>query len=79
MHHVGQMTFVHTLILLGLLAPLIAVAIWRDTLPRQNGKVHWFSWKPVYMIGTVVVIILVAHLVNQLGIETGPGHRPRPF
>lgn len=77
--HFGAMSMMITLILLGFLLPLIGFAVWRDSKPRQNGKVHWFSWKPVYMIGLVIVIILLAHLANQFGVETGPGHRPRPF
>ncbi|MBL4618305.1 MAG: hypothetical protein JKY46_11480 [Robiginitomaculum sp.] len=59
-----------TVILLALSVIATGFAVWRDSLPRPNGKIYWFSWKPVFMIGLVVVIVLITHLVNLSGIET---------
>ncbi|MBL4595003.1 MAG: hypothetical protein JKX99_00340 [Robiginitomaculum sp.] len=67
------MTMVQTLLWLGVTIAILGLAIWRDSIPRQNGKAHWFSWKPVLMIASVVVIVLIVHILNVLGIETGRG------
>jgi len=65
------MSIASTFVALVLVCLIIAVAFWRDGLPRSNGKVHWFSWKPILMIGVVIFIVLLTHLVNSYGIETG--------
>ncbi|PHR59856.1 MAG: hypothetical protein COA47_08720 [Robiginitomaculum sp.] len=64
------MTIAQTLFWLALVLVLFGFAIWRDSQPRQNGRVHWFSWKPVLMIALVVAIVLLVHILNELGIET---------
>ncbi|VAV87148.1 hypothetical protein MNBD_ALPHA06-952 [hydrothermal vent metagenome] len=69
------MTVFYTYIWLGISILLIGFAVWRDGKPRQNGKIYWFSWKPVILIGAVVVIVLVTHLLNAYGVETGQGRR----
>jgi len=67
------MELMPTLLLIAASASLTGFAIWRDSKPRQNGKAHWFSWKPVLMVSTVVLIVFIAHLLNLYGIETGRG------
>ncbi|MBL1431706.1 MAG: hypothetical protein COA60_009425 [Robiginitomaculum sp.] len=59
-----------TVILLVLSVAITGFAVWRDGIPRPNGKIYWFSWKPFFMIGLVLVIIFITHLVNLAGIET---------
>jgi hypothetical protein len=72
----GPMSVSVTLWILMPVIALIGFSIWRDSKPRQNGKIYWFSWKPVMMISVVVAIVLITHLVNVFGVETGQG-RPR--
>ncbi len=62
-----------TLLLLIISVAIIGIAIWRDSVPRKNGKAHWFSWKPVLMVFTVIFIVLLVHILNMFGIETGQG------
>ncbi len=67
------MTITTTLIALTVAFGIFAFGAWRDSRPREPGNPHLFSWKPVYMISLVVGILMLVHLANLFGIETGKG------
>ncbi len=67
------MTVSTTLIVLALSVGLFALGAWRDSRPREAGNPRLFSWKPVYMIALVVGILMLVHLANMIGFETGKG------
>ncbi len=67
------MTLTITLIVLVLAVFVFAFGAWRDSRPREPGNPILFSWKPVYMIALVVAIVMLVHLANMFGIETGKG------
>ena len=67
------MTLIHTLIILAISAGLFAYGAWADSRPREPGNPTLFSWKPVYMIALVVCILMLVHLANMFGFETGKG------
>ncbi len=67
------MTLYPTLIVLILAAALFVFAAWRDSRPKEAGNPSLFSWKPVFMLALVVAILMLVHLANMAGIETGRG------
>jgi hypothetical protein len=67
------MTLTYTLIVLALAAGIFALGVWRDSRPHEPGHPTLFSWKPVYMLALVVGILMLVHLANMFGIETGKG------
>lgn len=67
------MTFTLTLIILALAIAVFVFGAWRDSRPREPGNPSLFSWKPVYAIALVIVILMLVHLANMFGIDTGRG------
>lgn len=62
-----------TTLFLGLALALFVFGAWRDSRPRVPGNPTLFSWKPVYMVSLVIAILMLVHLANIFGIETGNG------
>jgi len=67
------MTLFTTLTVLVLAAAVFALGVWRDSIPREPGNPTLFSWKPVYMLALVVGILMLVHIANMFGFETGKG------
>ncbi len=67
------MSLTLTVIILIIAVAIFAFGAWRDSRPREPGNPTLFSWKPVYMIALVVSVVMLVHLANMFGIETGKG------
>jgi hypothetical protein len=50
---------------------LFAYGSWRSALPADPLKPRLIPWRPVMMIAGVVALVMLVHVVNTLGFETG--------
>lgn len=67
------MGMANTVIFMALALGVFVLGAWRDSRPREPGNPTLFSWKPVYMVALVIAIVMLVHLANLFGIETGRG------
>ncbi|MEL7129193.1 MAG: hypothetical protein AAGK23_06570 [Pseudomonadota bacterium] len=67
-----------TLTIVGLIATLglCVVANWRAGLPWDDMHPRKVPWRGVLVFSTFVFVLLLVHLVNLLGVETGPDKSP---
>ena len=60
---------------LGLLAAFLAAGVfcgWRGSLPSQPAKgVRMVPWRPLMVASAVGVLVMLVHLANLMGFETG--------
>ena len=60
---------------LGLLAAFVAAGVfcgWRGSLPSQPAKgVRMVPWRPLMVASAVGVLVMLVHLANLMGFETG--------
>ena len=60
---------------LGLLAAFLAAGVfcgWRGSLPSQPAKgVRMIPWRPLMVASAVGVLVMLVHLANLMGFETG--------
>ena len=57
---------------------LLALAVWRDSRPKDLGaRKGWISWHLVMLLAGVVITLAAVHAMNLLGIHTG-GARAQP-
>ncbi len=59
---------------LGLLAGSLvftAFSLWRGLQATKIGRVRLIPWVPLGLFGAVLSLMLLTHLVNMAGIETG--------
>ena len=60
---------------LGLLAAFVAAGVfcgWRGSLPSQPAKgVRMIPWRPLMVASAVGVLVMLVHLANLMGFETG--------
>ena len=60
---------------LGLLTALVAAGVfcgWRGALPSQPAKgVRMMPWRPLMVASAVGVLVMLVHLANLMGFETG--------
>ena len=61
--------------LVGMLA-LCVLANWRAGLPWNDLKPRRVPWRLVLILAAFGVVILLVHLVNLAGLETGPDKSP---
>lgn len=66
------------LTLTGLVGALVLgiVANWRAGLPWNDLKPRRVPWRFVIILSGFVFMILLVHLVNLAGVETGPENSP---
>lgn len=60
-----------TLILLAAALPFTALCLWRGQRPATIGKVRYIPWMFLALGGASFSLMLITHLVNMVGIETG--------
>lgn len=62
----------------GMVAAVILgiVANWRAGLPWDDMHPRIVPWRLVLIFSGFVFIVLLVHLVNLLGVETGPDKSP---
>ena len=60
---------------LGLLAAFVAAGVfcgWRGSLPSQPARgVRMMPWRPLMVASAVGVLVMLVHLANLMGFETG--------
>ena len=60
---------------LGLLAAFVAAGVfcgWRGSLPSQPARgVRMAPWRPLMVASAVGVLVMLVHLANLMGFETG--------
>ena len=60
---------------LGLLAAFVAAGVfcgWRGSLPSQPARgVRMVPWRPLMVASAVGVLVMLVHLANLMGFETG--------
>lgn len=44
---------------------------WRSAQPADPLKPRLIPWRPILMVSGVVALLMLAHLVNLFGFETG--------
>ncbi|HEY8574430.1 hypothetical protein [Phenylobacterium sp.] len=68
----SQMPLPLTLTLIAVLAALVAFAGWRGARPPDLVKgPRLVPWRAIMVTGAAVLLLLVVHLVNLLGVSTG--------
>lgn len=67
-----------TLTMIGLIGMLALgiVANWRAGLPWNDLKPRIVPWRFVIILATFGFVVLLVHLVNLAGLETGPENSP---
>ena len=72
------MTLDIILSLAGILAGglLFGLANWRAGLPHDSPEPRWIPWRFLTILSVFWIILIVAHLLNVVGFETGPGKSP---
>lgn len=46
---------------------------WRASLPRDDLKPKMLPWRFLMILAAFVTMLMLVHLINVLGYETGPG------
>jgi len=52
-------------------ALLFAYGSWKSAQPADPLKPRLVPWRPVMIIAAVVALVMLVHVVNTLGFETG--------
>ncbi len=66
------MTLTTTLIVLAAAAGLFAFGSWRAAQPADPLNPRLIPWRPVIIVAGVAALLMVVHLVNLMGVSTGP-------
>lgn len=59
---------------LAILAPAVLLFLygsWRSAQPADPLNPRLIPWRPILMVSGVVALLMLAHLVNLFGFETG--------
>ncbi|MDZ4776033.1 MAG: hypothetical protein SGJ23_04515 [Alphaproteobacteria bacterium] len=65
------MSLTVTLAILIPAALLFAFGSWKSAQPADPLKPRLIPWRPVMIIAAVVALVMLVHVVNTFGIETG--------
>jgi hypothetical protein len=65
------MGFSTTLGLLAFFAALCALAAWRDNQPVKSLNPRIIPWRWIIIVSFFAAILMLVHLVNLAGMETG--------
>ena len=65
------MSLTATLAVLVLAVLLFFYGSWRSAQPADPLKPRLIPWRPILMVSGVVALLMLAHLVNLFGFETG--------
>lgn len=66
------MTLISTFALLGLALAMTGLSAWRGARPPDLAKgPRMAPWRLMMLFGAGVSLLLLVHLVNLLGVETG--------
>lgn len=65
------MSLTATLAVLVPAALLFFYGSWRSAQPADPLKPRLIPWRPIMLIAGVVALLMLVHLVNTLGFETG--------
>lgn len=57
-------------------AVLAVVANWRAGLPWDDAKPRVLPWRLILIFSGFVCVVLLVHLVNLAGVQTGPEQSP---
>ena len=52
-------------------AALFAFGSWRSAQPADPLKPRLIPWRPVIIVSGVVCVLMLAHVANLFGIQTG--------
>ena len=70
--HVAPVTVTSTLVLLGLALAMTGFSAWRGARPPDLTKgPRMAPWRLLMLLGAGVSLLLLVHLVNLLGVQTG--------
>lgn len=62
-----------TLVGLGVGVALVAFCSWRASRPRDDLKPKMLPWTFLMIVFAFATLLVLVHLFNVLGYETGPG------
>ena len=65
------MSLTTTLVILIPAAILFGFGSWKSAQPADPLKPRLIPWRPIMLISGVVALLMLVHLVNTLGFETG--------
>ncbi len=65
------MTFPVTLAAFVFSLAFAALCLWRGLGEPKLGRVRMIPWTPLGLLGVVTALMLLTHMVNLVGIETG--------
>lgn len=68
---VSDLDFITTAIIFAAALALFAVSSWRASKPAEFGKVRMIPWTSLILVFAVITILMLVHLVNLAGFETG--------
>lgn len=67
----SPMDMPQTLALTAASGALTAFAAWRSARPTTFGKVRLIPWTWIMLGGAVATVVLLVHVFNLMGVETG--------
>ncbi len=50
---------------------IFALASWRSARPADPLKPRLIPWRPIMIFAGAIALLMLVHVVNTLGIETG--------
>lgn len=65
------MNLTTTLVILALAVATFAYGSWRAAKPADPLNPRLIPWRPVILVAGLVALLMLAHLVNMFGFETG--------
>jgi len=65
-----------TLGLFALFSGLAIYANWKAGQPWDDLKPRLIPWRGVLILSGFVLVLIMVHIFNLLGLETGPEHSP---
>jgi len=74
-----ELGFYPTIAILILCLVVIGLARWQQARPVELGRVRMMPWTSVMIFAAFIALLMIVHLVNLGGVETGGGRPGRMF
>jgi hypothetical protein len=74
----GPMTLPVTLSILAASVAIFAFGSWKAAQPADPLKPRMIPWRPLIIVAGVAALLMLVHLVNLAGVDTGSQNMGRP-
>ena len=72
----AELDWTLTMIALAACIGLFLVANQRASRPADPLKPRWVPWKLIIVLSAFLAVVVLVHIANLLGVETGPDKSP---